>query len=55
MRLDKRGKPSVAADLGVELRLNRQDRLLRLGDRIYLIGSEGRGSASRLYFIRDES
>ena len=55
MRLDKRGKPSVAADLGVELRLNRQDRLLRLGDRIYLIGSDGRGGASRLYFIRDES
>ena len=55
LRLDKRGKPSAAIDLGVSLRLNRQDRLLRLGDRIYLIGSEGRGGEARLYFIRDDS
>ncbi len=38
--------------LGIRLRLNRQDRLLRLGNRIYLIATEG--DRSRLYSFRDD-
>ncbi|MEE2887926.1 MAG: LamG domain-containing protein [Planctomycetota bacterium] len=53
LKIDKRGKASPPIDLGIQLRLNRQDRMLRLGDRVYLIASEGRGSGSRLYFVRD--
>ena len=52
------GNPGNLENLGVpgvSLRLNRQDRLLRLGDRIYLIATGGDGDRSRLYFVRDDS
>jgi hypothetical protein len=55
MKFDRKGKPSAEMNLGIRLRLNRQDRLLRLGDRIYLIATAGEGDRSRLYFVRDDS
>lgn len=54
MRIGKRGKRSAPRSLGIRLRLNRQDRLLRLGDRIYLLATGGGGDGCRLYFVRDE-
>ena len=54
MKMNKRGQMSPAVDLGVAVRLNRQDRLLNLDGRIYLLASGG-GEGFRLYFVRDES
>ncbi len=54
MKIDRKGKLSAPIDLRMPARLNRQDRLLRLGDRIYLIATEGSGDRSRLYFVRDQ-
>ena len=55
MTIDKKGHRSAPMNLGIPLTLNRQDRLLRIGDRIYLIATAKGGDRSRLYFVRDGS
>ena len=55
MKIDRKGKRSALMKLGLALRLNRQDRLLRLRDRIYLIATAMERDESRLYFVQDDS
>ena len=55
MKIDKRGKlPKQAMRLDLDLEFNREDRLVRVGDRIFLLAAEA-GKPSRLYFVHDDS
>ncbi|MAG55591.1 MAG: hypothetical protein CMJ83_04795 [Planctomycetes bacterium] len=54
MRIDEKGRVIEASmQLHLDIRLNREDRLIRLQDRVFFLASDPKDGRTRLYALRD--